>query len=464
MPGSATAILYLSAFAAVTRQEGLAAMTNRRPSQPTHDLSTRDRQIEAVHHITRLLAAQLDVDDRLRDILDVSMGVVEASAGSILLYREADDRLVFRHVVGPDSSRELLGHSFGASEGIAGQVFRNGAAVIENAPADQPAHRADIGEAVGFTTRNMVTVPLVHQAGTPVGIMQLLNKRSGGFDDTDLAVLEIVAAIAATAILNADLHRRAEQARIATAVGDLSHDIKNKVAPIYMAAVMLKPDLDAMFADLDAVLASAPEDVRGAVNHAARYVRRGYAEQLAIVLDQVQIVQEHTKRISDVMKGISTEPNLEMTDVAALVADQLRELEPLAKAGDVALHARVDASGPCRVDRFFMRSAIFNLVNNAIPETPPGGSVTVDVRCAEDAGFPCGRCLIIEVADTGKGMPPHVLERILRGDPTSTKKTGTGLGTRIVFNAARAHKGRLEGQSEEGRGTVLRLRVPFICD
>jgi signal transduction histidine kinase len=294
--------------------------------------------------------------------------------------------------------------------------------------------------------------------------MQLLNKRSGGFDDTDLAVLEIVGAIAATAILNADLHRRAEQARIATAVGDLSHDIKNKVAPIYMAAVMLKPDLDAMFSDLDAVLASAPEDIRESVSHAARYVRRGYAEQLAIVLDQVQIVQEHTKRISDVMKGISTEPNLEMTDVAALVADQLRELEPLAKAGDVALHARVDASGPCRVDRFFMRSAIFNLVNNAIPETPPGGSVTVDVRCAEDAGFPCGRCLIIEVADTGKGMPPHVLERILRGDPTSTKKTGTGLGTRIVFNAARAHKGRLEGHSEEGRGTVLRLRVPFICD
>jgi signal transduction histidine kinase len=61
-------------------------------------------------------------------------------------------------------------------------------------------------------------------------------------------------------------------------------------------------------------------------------------------------------------------------------------------------------------------------------------------------------------------MPADVLARVLRGDPKSTKRGGTGLGTRIVYNAIAAHGGVFTGTSAEGVGTTFRLRLPFVAD
>jgi two-component system phosphate regulon sensor histidine kinase PhoR len=54
------------------------------------------------------------------------------------------------------------------------------------------------------------------------------------------------------------------------------------------------------------------------------------------------------------------------------------------------------------------------------------------------------------------------MERILRGDAKSTKPGGSGLGTRIVYNAVASHKGRLEGETKEGEGTSFKIKLPFL--
>src|SRR5204862_5161708 len=108
-------------------------------------------------------------------------------------------------------------------------------------------HDIEVERKIGFRTTNIVTIPLKYQGGRPVGVMQILNKQAGEFDDGDLEVLEIVASVAAAAIETAQLAREAQTAAIAHAVGNLSHDIKNKVAPIAMATATLRPDMDAMF-------------------------------------------------------------------------------------------------------------------------------------------------------------------------------------------------------------------------
>src|SRR5687768_6453540 len=162
-------------------------------------LEARNRQINAVHTISRELSTTLDLDDRLRHILTVSMEAVDAIAGSILLYRARDEKLVFQHVVGPNSAN-LLGHEMDAGKGIAGQVFHSGEAQIDNDPQKKAVHQRKLSEEkTGFATENMVTIPLKYQEGRPVGVMQVLNKRGGGFDESDLEVLEILASIAATA-------------------------------------------------------------------------------------------------------------------------------------------------------------------------------------------------------------------------------------------------------------------------
>lgn len=415
-------------------------------------LAARNRQIAAVHSISRLLSSSLDLDDRLRDILTVSLDAVGAVAGTIFLHRATDESLVFRYVVGA-KARELTGQSIPTTSGLAGAVFRSGRSQITNRPQEAVEHDRELGRRIGFPSETILTVPLRYQAGRPVGVLQVLNKQTGDFDDHDLEVLEIVASVAAAAIETAQLARDAQTAAIAHAVGDLSHDIKNKVGPIVTGIQALRADLDAMFAALDP---------RAETPAAATLVRDSYGETFDIVMDQVEAVQDYTKLIADALKGTITPPELEPHDLASVLAAQLEELERVARRHGVTLAAELDAIPLCRVDRFQVERAVYNLVDNAIPETPPRGTVTVRLAVGTEPRLPGGRCIEITVRDDGRGMPPDALARILRGEPKSTKPGGTGLGTRIVYNAVAAHHGIFEGESVPGAGTTFRLRLPML--
>src|SRR5258705_6844982 len=96
-------------------------------------LEARNRQIAAVHVISGLLSSSLDLEDRLRDILTVSLEAVGAVAGTIFLHRPTDETLVFRYVVG-EKARELTGQSIPTTSGLAGAVFRSGTSQITNRP------------------------------------------------------------------------------------------------------------------------------------------------------------------------------------------------------------------------------------------------------------------------------------------------------------------------------------------
>jgi len=105
------------------------------------------------------------------------------------------------------------------------------------------------------------------------------------------------------------------------------------------------------------------------------------------------------------------------------------------------------------VDPARIRSAIGNLLSNAIRHTPSGGSVTVGANAT--AGT-----IAITVKDTGEGIPPdliaHVFERFVKG-PSST---GSGLGLAIAHDIIAAHSGALELQSEPGSGTSAVITLP----
>jgi signal transduction histidine kinase len=101
-------------------------------------------------------------------------------------------------------------------------------------------------------------------------------------------------------------------------------------------------------------------------------------------------------------------------------------------------------------------NAFYNLINNAIPETPPGGSITVRGHLDQDTGG-----IALAVADTGRGMPPEIRDRLFSAKAVSTKKGGTGLGTKIVKDVVDAHKGKIWVESEPGVGTTFHLRFPL---
>jgi two-component system, OmpR family, phosphate regulon sensor histidine kinase PhoR len=105
-----------------------------------------------------------------------------------------------------------------------------------------------------------------------------------------------------------------------------------------------------------------------------------------------------------------------------------------------------------------LRQIFTNLFDNALRHTPAGGRIRVAVQRERAA-------TAIGVSDTGSGIPaehlPRIFERFYRVDPgRSRQEGGTGLGLAIVKHLVEAHGGRVEAESELGRGTTIRLYFP----
>ena len=102
-----------------------------------------------------------------------------------------------------------------------------------------------------------------------------------------------------------------------------------------------------------------------------------------------------------------------------------------------------------------LNQVLMNIVANAIDAIEGEGEITIATGTADLMFF-------ISVADTGKGMPEAVRERIF--EPFYTTKPvgeGTGLGLSISYGVIRKHQGRIEVSSEEGKGTELTIRIPM---
>ncbi|MGH7521627.1 MAG: sensor histidine kinase [Gemmatimonadales bacterium] len=129
------------------------------------------------------------------------------------------------------------------------------------------------------------------------------------------------------------------------------------------------------------------------------------------------------------------------------------------RAGDRRIQLETAAnSATINGDPEALRQIFTNLFDNALRHTPPGGRIRVSTERA-------GSDTVVRVTDTGSGIPadhlPRIFERFYRVDPgRSRQEGGTGLGLAIVKHLVEAHGGRVEAESELGRGTTILLYFP----
>lgn len=150
--------------------------------------------------------------------------------------------------------------------------------------------------------------------------------------------------------------------------------------------------------------------------------------------------------------------NRESTDLLALAIEVVDCLQVLAEEKGQSLV--VEAIGPvcAEIDTATLRQALINLVDNAVKYTPSGGHIRVNVskKGEEEA--------IIEVIDDGPGIPeehrPRIFDRFYRVDRGRSRDMGgTGLGLAITQWAVEVNGGRIELESEEGRGSTFRVVI-----
>jgi two-component system phosphate regulon sensor histidine kinase PhoR len=182
----------------------------------------------------------------------------------------------------------------------------------------------------------------------------------------------------------------------------------------------------------------------------------------------VEIAFRHTERLGRLLNDLTDLSNIELgkvslrlalTPLAPVVDSVLEIVAGKARDGGVALHADVSPALSVQADHDRLAQILINLVDNAVKYTPAGGAVTVRARPSVD-----GR-VETSVTDTGVGIPradlPRITERFYRVDKARSRELGgTGLGLAIVRHLVLAHGGEMAIESEEGRGTTVRVTLP----
>ena len=156
----------------------------------------RDRTaiLEKVLEITRRLAQPLELNDLLGTIVDAARSILEADRGSVFLYDPVADVLVSRVATGSGELRVP------ANRGFAGECVKTRSVVVVPDAYADPRFNPDVDKSTGYKTRCILTIPLIGHDDALVGVLQVLNKRSGTFGEDDVAVATALAAQCAVAI------------------------------------------------------------------------------------------------------------------------------------------------------------------------------------------------------------------------------------------------------------------------
>ncbi|HEY8483510.1 MAG TPA: ATP-binding protein [Longimicrobiales bacterium] len=189
-------------------------------------------------------------------------------------------------------------------------------------------------------------------------------------------------------------------------------------------------------------------------------------------------------------------PELQPLQVARIAEEAWGPFRERAAEKGVAFLVEPGDAVPARADPAGLRQIFSNLFDNALRHTPAGGRIAVHVGVSCDAGAvpgaragrlgeplavghgaalghashpaapdPAGRWVVVEVRDTGSGIPrdalPRIFERFYRVDPARSRaEGGTGLGLSIVKHLVESMGGDVAAESELGKGTTIRFRLP----
>jgi signal transduction histidine kinase len=151
----------------------------------------------------------------------------------------------------------------------------------------------------------------------------------------------------------------------------------------------------------------------------------------------------------------------EEVDLEHLVRDCIETSTPLAESREITLVAATTALPTLVGDRARLSQVLDNLVSNALKFTPAGGRVTVVLQAEGDHA-------VLEVLDNGIGVPaaeqPELFKRFFRSSRASEDAVpGTGLGLAITKTIVERHGGRIAIQSEENKGTAVRVELPLVA-
>jgi signal transduction histidine kinase/putative methionine-R-sulfoxide reductase with GAF domain len=410
-------------------------------------LETKEKLEQSVRHLRLLFELESTMgratsqEELIRGVLEESAHACEAAGGAVLLTEEEGSfELALWDAlrpgeIGAETWRGLPGASLppgGAS--VRGLLT---SAMQRREPVQiAPGYDAGLGLPSDTRMSTALAVPLEWEDGAPMGAMALFNKTEGRpFAHEDVELLRIIAANFCTAInLFRARVKRVREERLSTIGSLLSsvvHDLKGPMAVI-SGYVQMMSDVE---------------------EHAKR------KEYAGLILKQFESIAAMQREVLEFARG---EKRLLARKVylQKFFEDLIAELRTDLGTSKVEIVLDLADKTTARFDQNKVTRAVHNLVRNAVEAM---GNRTGKVILRVSRGAPAEGAkrgdLIVEVSDTGPGIPKQIEGRVFESFVTAGKKGGTGLGLAIVKKIVTEHGGTV-GVWSSPSGTTFTIVLP----
>jgi len=190
--------------------------------------------------------------------------------------------------------------------------------------------------------------------------------------------------------------------------------------------------------------------------HFIKIIKR-HADRLINIVSDLLVLSEVESR--DVLSQQNENGDLEDVNVNEVIRSSLEALKSNALEKELKVSFNPsDKEHIITASRFLLEQMFINLIDNAVKYTPDHGEVGIEITDKNEY-------LAIEIYDNGIGIPkdslPRIFERFYRVDKTRSRKMGgTGLGLSIVKHIVIIHGGKIDVESEEGKGSRFRISLP----
>ncbi|MBP1749374.1 MAG: histidine kinase with domain [Deltaproteobacteria bacterium] len=401
-------------------------------------LGVSERKLSSMLELGRLIGLDLNIDDMLVQIAQKAREVMDADRFNLFLYDPVTDELWTRILL------EIEGKEcrIPAHMGIAGYSFRTGKTIIVDDVRKDPRFFSYIDEITGYTTRNMLCMPFCSRSGSPLGVMQLINKLRGHFTAEDESLLTLFTNHASVFIEIAQLQKarlesleqsRKELERLNIAKGKaldhLSHELKTPLAVIQGYLRIMKRKIerltgDASLAGYFDILKRHMERLFEVQKECERIIQ-AYRET-----EQENLVDE-LEHLWKKLEGLQTEIPLNTKElwqslkdyIAAYIPPDSRSesvviLYPVVEKAiadtranaahrDIEFALTGDRHAAILMDSVVLKDMLMGLLKNAVENTPDGGRIEVMVNRNTNN-------ISISVTDYGTGITetnqPHIFE------------------------------------------------------
>jgi PAS domain S-box-containing protein len=416
-------------------------------------LAAELHSMKELHSLTTKLLGARDILTALDEVLDAAIAMNRADFGNVQLFNPATRAL---EIVAQRGFKQDFLDSFRtvsiSDESACARAMKQGKQVsiadVEN-DSDYAPYR-EIAARAGF--RAVQSTPLLSRRGDLIGILSTHFRHRHRPTDRELRMLDLYARQAADLIerLRIEDELRQSEERLRQQAQELEHQLI----------------MSGRLVSLGEVTASMAHEFNNPLG-----IIMGFVEDMLSSADPadpnyraLQIIDEESKRCRQIVRDLMEYARPKSTEfcstsIADIIEKTLQLVENRLYKQKVSVEKSLEPDlQRIQADPPQLEQVLVNLYLNAIDAMPEGGKLSVEAKMVHtDGTVPMA---VITVADTGFGIAETDLAKIFQPFFTAKKRRGMGLGLPICQRIVKNHDGRIEVESQPGKGSAFKIYLP----